>query len=144
MNMSRIKLNDSQPQSENLVSPCLFCSILDLGERESIGENLLFVAVPDHYPVSQGHTLLISKRHVTALTDLTPPEMVALGDILKFVQNRLQTQFAPDGYNIGVNEGDAAGQTVPHLHIHVIPRYTGDVDDPRGGIRNIRKALVPY
>jgi diadenosine tetraphosphate (Ap4A) HIT family hydrolase len=70
--------------------------------------------------------------------------MAALGEILKAVRERLHEELRPDGYNIGVNEGEAAGQTIPHLHIHVIPRFVGDVHKPRGGIRNIKKALIPY
>jgi len=144
MHMSQTKLKDCPPRVENFMGHCLFCSIIDRREREVIGENRLFIAVPDHYPVSQGHALLIPKRHIATLAELTPAEMVALGEILRVIQKRLNEEFAPDGYNVGVNEGEAAGQTVPHLHIHVIPRYAGDVEEPRGGIRNIKKALVPY
>jgi diadenosine tetraphosphate (Ap4A) HIT family hydrolase len=142
--MSQTKLKDCPPRIESFMGQCLFCSVVDRHDREIIGENRLLVAVPDHYPVSQGHTLLIPKRHITTLIELTPDEMLALGEILKVVQKRLNNEFTPDGYNIGVNEGEAAGQTIPHLHVHVIPRYAGDVEEPRGGIRNIKKALVSY
>jgi diadenosine tetraphosphate (Ap4A) HIT family hydrolase len=78
------------------------------------------------------------------LLDLSEEEMVSLRGILQLVKRELREGYSPDGYNIGINEGEAAGQTIAHLHIHVIPRYVGDVDEPRGGIRNIKKALVPY
>jgi diadenosine tetraphosphate (Ap4A) HIT family hydrolase len=125
-------------------SDCIFCDILRTHERPLIAENELFFVISDRYPVSRGHALVIPKRHVTNLLDLAAEEMIALHSILGLSKQRLALEFRPDGYNIGINEGEAAGQTVRHLHIHVIPRYAGDVDDPRGGIRNLKKALVPY
>jgi diadenosine tetraphosphate (Ap4A) HIT family hydrolase len=144
MNMHNTKLKDCAPSIETNVSECLFCWIMRSQERPILVENRLFVAVADNYPVSQGHTLVLPRQHVTAVSDLGSEEMVALGEILKLVQERLNLEFAPDGYNIGINEGEAAGQTRSHLHIHVIPRYSGDVEEPRGGIRNIKKPLIPY
>lgn len=123
---------------------CLFCRILEFHERPILVENESFVAVLDHYPVSDGHTLVFPRRHITKIADLSSEEMVSLGAILKVAQEQLGEEYDPDGYNIGVNEGAAAGQTVPHLHIHLIPRYVGDVEEPRGGIRNIKKSLIPY
>lgn len=143
-NMINTKLKEPTKRFEIQLQDCVFCSILKQRQRPLVAENHLFFAVPDQFPVGRGHTLLLPKRHTTSLFDLTSDEAVALGEILKSVKKRLSHEFDPDGYNIGVNEGKAAGQTIPHLHVHVIPRYAGDVEQPRGGIRNIKKALVPY
>ncbi len=94
-------------------------------------------AIRDAFPVSPGHTLLVPRRHVVSLFDLTVVEWVELGQLLAWVRTALQAEFRPDGFNIGVNEGVAAGQTVMHLHVHLIPRYRGDRPDPRGGVRSI-------
>jgi diadenosine tetraphosphate (Ap4A) HIT family hydrolase len=126
------------------VGDCLFCNMLRTHERPLICANTFFFAVADKYPVSPGHSLIIPKRHITNLLDLSSDEMIALHGILRLVKQSLGEDCNPDGYNIGINEGEAAGQTVPHLHIHIIPRYVGDIDEPRGGIRNIKKALVAY
>jgi diadenosine tetraphosphate (Ap4A) HIT family hydrolase len=105
-------------------------------------ERILFeepdgLAFYDRYPVSQGHTLIVPKRIVPSLFDLDEREQAALWALAGQVRRRLNDLFHPDGFNIGVNDGDAAGQTVPHAHIHVIPRYRNDVPDPRGGIRRV-------
>ncbi len=144
MHMNHTKLKDCPTRIENPKADCLFCQILQFHERPIFTENELFVAVFDHYPVSEGHALVFPRRHTTKIADLTPTVLVGLGIILKQVQELLRQLHNPDGYNIGVNEGVAAGQTIPHLHIHVIPRYTGDVEEPRGGIRNIKQSLIPY
>lgn len=91
----------------------------------------------DEYPVSKGHTLVIPKRHVNKMDELTSDEIKDMYVILQQTKYLLQERYNPDGFNIGINEGEAAGQTVPHLHIHIIPRYNGDVDEPRGGIRGV-------
>ena len=92
-------------------------------------------AFRDAYPVSDGHTLVVPHRHVANLFDLAPEERAGLWELVDEVRQALAASHAPDGFNIGVNDGEAAGQTVGHAHIHVIPRYAGDVPDPRGGIR---------
>ena len=92
-------------------------------------------AIRDAFPVSPGHTLLVPRRHVGSLFDLTVVEWVELGQLLAQVRTALQAEFRPDGFNVGINDGTAAGQTVMHLHVHLIPRYRGDRPDPRGGIR---------
>jgi len=92
-------------------------------------------AIPDAYPVSKGHTLIVSRRHVASLFDLSPDEQCAIWELLPLVKDALDSGFSPAGYNVGVNVGTAAGQTVAHVHVHVIPRYAGDVDDPAGGVR---------
>ncbi|MFO7893046.1 MAG: HIT family protein [Longimicrobiales bacterium] len=92
-------------------------------------------AIPDAYPVTPGHTLVVPTRHVAGLYDLPAEEQAALWELAGEVRAALVASHDPDGFNIGINDGEAAGQTVGHAHIHVIPRYGGDVPDPRGGIR---------
>lgn len=139
MNIKQMhRLQDLAPEE------CLFCSFLIPGNRSIIATNDLFFAVADQFPVNAGHTLLIPKRHVSKLACLRDDELLSFGHLLKEVQQILATQHPVDGFNIGVNEGEAAGQTIEHLHIHLIPRFAGDVANPRGGIRNLKPALVEY
>lgn len=113
-------------------SACPFCTLDD--ERVLAG-NELAVAIGDGFPVSPGHTLVIPRRHVASWFDTTAEEQRAVIDLLAEVKKRLDTERSPAGYNIGINDGPAAGQTVRHLHLHLIPRYNGDTEDPRGGVR---------
>ncbi|HPG43161.1 MAG TPA: HIT family protein [Acholeplasmataceae bacterium] len=115
---------------------CIFCEILK-DSHKIIHENELFFSVFDNYPVNQGHTLIIPKRHVENYFQLTDNEKIMLDDELKYMKNYLADEFHPDGFNIGINQGKAAGQTIFHLHIHLIPRYNNDVEDPRGGVRGV-------
>lgn len=101
-----------------------------------IASNDLAFAIRDSYPVSPGHSLVIPRRPIATWDDTTPQEREALLALVSQVKEQLRDEFDPDGFNVGYNEGAAAGQTVLHLHIHVIPRFTGDVPDPRGGIRH--------
>lgn len=125
-------------------SSCLFCDVVSLGDREVLAANGSFLAFFDNYPVNRGHVLLVSRRHVETPFELSGGEGADLIDILRSAKAILDEKFRPDGYNVGINVGSLAGQTVPHLHIHLIPRYVGDVENPRGGIRNFKKPLVPY
>ena len=93
------------------------------------------IAFPDGFPVSDGHTLIVPRRHLSSLWDLSAGELQAIWDLVSEVRALLSSKHSPDGFNIGVNDGEAAGQTIDHAHLHIIPRYTGDVPDPRGGIR---------
>ena len=93
------------------------------------------VAVPDAHPVTEGHTLVVPRQHVTTIYELAAAEQKAIWALVAEVRERLLTGLKPDGFNIGFNDGLAAGQTVEHAHVHVIPRRAGDVPDPRGGIR---------
>jgi diadenosine tetraphosphate (Ap4A) HIT family hydrolase len=111
---------------------CIFC---ELPRQSFTSEDELTFTILDHFPVSSGHTLIIPKRHIESYFDATQEEVIALMSAVQQAKSQLDKEFDPDGYNIGLNNGVAAGQTVPHLHIHLIPRYKGDVEDPRGGVR---------
>ena len=111
---------------------CPFCS-LDPSRKWVENEHAL--AFPDAYPLADGHTLVIPRKHVSSIYELTAEEQSAIWSLVAEVRNRLLTGLKPDAFNIGLNDGLAAGQTVEHAHVHVIPRRKGDVPDPRGGIR---------
>lgn len=98
----------------------------------------------DGFPVSEGHCLIIPKRHVSSIDELTDVELKDLYTILYQTKIFLRETYQPDGFNIGINEGEAAGQTVEHLHIHIIPRYEGDVVCPRGGVRGVIPGKKEY
>jgi len=98
----------------------------------------------DGFPVSPGHTLIIPRRHVASFFDLTDEEVADMLALARQVQTILDNRFHPDGYNLGVNIGLAAGQTVFHVHMHLIPRYAGDVSDPKGGVRGVIPAKQKY
>lgn len=102
------------------------------------------VAVYDGFPVTPGHSLIIPRRHMASFFEANREERSALLDLLEEMRALLQREHNPDGFNIGINDGAAAGQTVMHLHIHLIPRYAGDTDDPRGGVRWIMPEKAPY
>jgi superfamily II DNA or RNA helicase/diadenosine tetraphosphate (Ap4A) HIT family hydrolase/HKD family nuclease len=117
---------------------------LEIPRGEWIAANDLAFAVHDRFPVSPGHTLVITRRVVPTWWDATRAEQHAVLDLIDTVKRRLDAERSPDGYNVGLNAGRAAGQTVDHLHVHVIPRYHGDVADPRGGVRHVIPALGNY
>jgi len=111
---------------------------LERPKSEWVAFNELAFAIRDAYPVSPGHTLVVPKRMVSSWFEATQFEHRALLDLIQQVKAQLDHEDRPpDGYNIGLNVGEAAGQTIPHLHVHVIPRYAGDVEDPRGGVRHV-------
>ena len=103
--------------------------------KDVLIENQLAYVRHDDNSLSRGHVLVIPKRHVAGFFDMTAEEQSAVLDLLREAQVSVQRQHSPDGYNIGVNVGKAAGQSRMHVHVHLIPRYSGDVLDPRGGIR---------
>lgn len=114
-------------------------------DREGIWfENQTGLVSWDAFPISQGHALVIPKRHVATMYDLPMEMQTALWMLVAEVRNRLKEELRPDGLNIGLNDGEAAGQTVMHAHIHIIPRWNGDVPDPRGGIRWIIPDKAQY
>ena len=119
-------------------SECLFCR-LKTDKTIILKQNKNFYAIYDISPVSLGHCLIIAKRHVMSFFDLREDEVSDLYLLLKELKKTLDDQFSPHGYNIGINEGRAAGRTVDHIIFHIIPRYNGDVINPAGGIRNILK-----
>lgn len=102
------------------------------------------LAFIDCFPVSEGHTLVIPRRHVASLFDLSPEERRVVWQMVDDVRDFLNEQYKPDGFNIGLNDGPAAGQTIGHAHVHVIPRRLGDVPDPRGGVRWVVPERAPY
>ncbi|MCJ7501310.1 HIT family protein [bacterium] len=120
---------------------CPFCI---LPPDRIISESDYTVTIRDGFPVSQGHTLIIPKRHVQSFFELKDIEKAAVLQALDEAKEALDQEFSPAGYNIGINDGEAAGQTVMHLHVHLIPRYKGDTDDPRGGVRWIFPGKAKY
>ena len=104
----------------------------------------LCLAFKDAYPVSPGHTLIVPKRHVASFFQITGEERSELFSLLESCRNDLVARHKPAGFNIGINDGSAAGQTVMHVHIHLIPRYSGDKADPRGGVRWIFPEKADY
>ena len=114
---------------------CPFCKAES--ERDIIASSTLSVAFYDGFPVSPGHALIIPKRHVSSFFDLSQEERQDLFNLADSVKRIVEERYHPDGYNIGVNVGEAAGQSIFHVHMHLIPRYQGDVPNPRGGVRGV-------
>ena len=123
-------------------TPCPFCTLP--ADRAMIAESATAYAIFDKFPVSKGHALVIPTRHVSNYFDLTLQEQMVCLALLNEVKAILQKQFNPDGFNVGINIHAAAGQTVPHAHIHLIPRYQGDVQEPRGGVRGVIPGKQTY
>jgi diadenosine tetraphosphate (Ap4A) HIT family hydrolase len=107
-------------------------------------QNALAYAARDSYPVSPGHTLVIPFRHCADFFDVTPDEMAACMELLVRERRDLDAELRPDGYNVGVNVGRAGGQSIRHVHIHLIPRYAGDHPHPQGGVRQILPEKADY
>jgi len=112
---------------------CPFCN---LGAR-LVAENDLAAAVRDKEPASRGHTLVVPKRHCGGFFELTREEVAACYELLCRERDKLRAELQPDGFNVGVNDGAAAGQSIEHTHLHLIPRYSGDHPSPRGGVRHV-------
>jgi len=120
---------------------CPFCRL----EKHRIYlESECAVAFLDGFPIAEGHTLVIPTRHVASLFELPEEEQAAVWGLVAKVRTNLAVDFQPDGFNIGLNDGISAGQTVMHAHIHVIPRRNGDVADPRGGVRLVMPDKARY
>jgi diadenosine tetraphosphate (Ap4A) HIT family hydrolase len=121
---------------------CPFCLCLALGD--------LLLTVPeaaafaDGFPLNAGHTLVVPRRHVENYFDLSLGEQEVIWRLVAAVKAKIDSELSPAGYNVGFNVGAAGGQTVAHAHVHVIPRFAGDVEDPRGGIRWVIPARAPY
>lgn len=116
---------------------CKYCDKSYQTSNRTILENEFFFSNYDNHPVNPGHMKLIPKRHVNSFCELTDQELASMRDLMTKAKELIDKEHNPDGYNIGVNEGKAAGQTIFHLHIHLMPRYNGDVSNPVGGVRNI-------
>lgn len=115
-------------------SNCPFCW---LPTERILKANAHAIAMADAFPVTAGHTLIIPRRHVMSFFKLIEDEVKAIYELLRQMKDQLDENLAPGGYNVGVNVGTVAGQTIEHVHFHLIPRYSGDVTDPVGGVRNI-------
>ena len=136
--------HDSLPSDAPAVPhrpPLLRCPVssvfLEMPASRWVASNDLAFAIRDGFPVTEGHSLVIPKRVVATWFEATREEQRAILDLVEEVKRQLDDELHPDGYNVGFNHGEAAGQTVMHLHVHVIPRYRGDMDDPRGGVRHV-------
>ena len=125
-------MKDTQPE-------CPFCAA-----ESAIFQNDLAYVRDDKYPVTPGHLLVMPRRHVADFFDTNPEEKLALFALLDEAKQYLANKYSPDGYNVGVNVGEAAGQTVMHVHLHLIPRFQGDTPDPRGGVRGVIPARQNY
>jgi len=120
---------------------CPFCNI---PEERIISSNEDGCIIRDGFPITPGHTLIVSQRHIESWFSLSEKEKLNLMNLLTYAQKDLEIELSPNGFNVGINDGQTAGQTIPHVHIHLIPRYKGDLEDPRGGIRNIIPAKAKY
>jgi ATP adenylyltransferase len=117
---------------------CIFCNLPEDDGSRILAENELAYAIRDGFAVTEGHTLIIPKRHVIDYFGLTQPELNAVNQLLSSEKKKLQkTDPSIAGFNIGMNCGEASGQTIFHCHIHLIPRRVGDVENPRGGVRHV-------
>jgi diadenosine tetraphosphate (Ap4A) HIT family hydrolase len=129
------------PRDMSHPADCPFCT---LPAARVMLRNEWAIVVRDAFPVSLGHTLVIPLRHVGSFFDTTATEREAMLTLLNEAKQQLDAEFSPAGYNIGINDGAAAGQTVGHLHMHLIPRYVGDQQDPRGGVRWVIPEKADY
>lgn len=113
----------------------MFCPFCDLDGAHVTAETKHALARLDRFPVTEGHTLIVSRRHVSNFFDLSMEEQQDIMSLLNTVKQRLDQKYGTCDYNVGINCGPLAGQTVDHVHVHLIPRREGDADDPRGGVR---------
>ena len=135
-------MNDPRPSNKSSAPPaCAFCNA---DASRIVWAGRLTLALWDAFPFSPGHALLVPRRHAPSWNDLAVDEKAELVESIDAVRLLIAEQYSPDAYNIGFNEGAAAGQTVMHFHVHVIPRYEGDMDDPRGGVRWVLPERAAY
>lgn len=118
---------------------CVFC---ELKHKRIVNADM--VVLRDIYPVSPGHTLIIPNRHVATYFEMTWEEKMRLWETVEIVKLELEEEFGTCAFNVGFNVGEVAGQTVMHCHVHVIPRFEGDMDDPRGGVRGVIPSKQKY
>ncbi|MCY4780370.1 HIT family protein [Sphingobacterium sp. UT-1RO-CII-1] len=119
-------------------------NFFEIDRNRHIGETLHFFLIRDGFPVSPGHTLIITKALREDYFELTQEEKADLDNAIQLAKKLVEEEFAPDGYNIGMNCGETAGQTVFHFHCHLIPRFSGDMEDPRGGVRYVIPSKGSY
>jgi len=133
-----LKTNASGEESER---DCLFCDVQTIDRKRIIAENSLAYAIRDGFPVTEFHTLFIPKRHTRDYFGLIPAEVSAINQLME-AQRKFLLETDPNigGFNIGMNCGEIAGQSVWHCHVHLIPRRKGDVEFPKGGVRHV----IPY
>jgi diadenosine tetraphosphate (Ap4A) HIT family hydrolase len=124
-----------------MTKDCPFCT---LPHDRIIDSNEMGFVIRDGFPISPGHTLIIPKRHVGSFFEISKEERDVLLDLLDQAKKVIAKELSPDSFNIGINDGPAAGQTVPHLHIHLIPRFKDDQEDPKGGVRWIIPEKAKY
>lgn len=124
------------------MSECIFCTRV-AGDR-FLAANELAAGFMAGFPVSPGHVLIVPRRHEADFFSLTPAEQAAMVALVNPIRHHLDAAFKPDAYNLGANIGPAAGQTIGHAHVHVIPRYEGDVAEPRGGVRWVLPETARY
>ena len=124
------------------MTDCPFC--VRIASDPSLQQGGAVVAIPDGFPLNPGHTLVVPRRHVADLFALSAKDQAEVWRLVAAVRERLLAERRPDGFNIGLNVGEAGGQTVAHAHVHVIPRFLGDVADPRGGVRWVIPARAAY
>lgn len=120
---------------------CPFCT---LPRNRILAESALALVIRDAFPVSPGHTLIVPRRHIRSFFEASAAERVEMLALLDAAKEQLDKELCPAGYNIGINDGEAAGQTVVHLHLHLIPRHRGDAADPRGGVRWVLPERARY
>jgi diadenosine tetraphosphate (Ap4A) HIT family hydrolase len=123
------------------VQQCPFCRV---SAERIVGESALALAIRDAFPISPGHTLIVPRRHIGSFFEASSDERTEMLALIDAAKRRIDVELSPAGYNIGINDGEAAGQTVLHLHVHLIPRFRGDVEDPRGGVRWIISDKADY
>ena len=142
--MDQAEVHDQGENAEHFKPGCLFCE-LPQDKFEVLDENELCLTLHDNYPVSEGHCLIIPRRHAETYFDLKPEEVEAATRLLHRTRERLQAgDETISGFNIGTNSGESAGQSVFHAHIHVIPRRDGDQENPQGGVRKIFPEKANY
>jgi ATP adenylyltransferase len=138
MTLASMHLNEINAPSADFEKDCLFCDIQTNNRKRIVSENELAYAIRDGFPVTEGHTLFIPRRHVADYFGLVQSEVHAINELMSDQMKLLQSQDSTiEGFNIGMNCGEVAGQTVFHCHVHLIPRRKGDVENPRGGVRHI-------
>lgn len=135
----------TSPDQEKISTKCIFCQIAYKEKHvEIVAEFKHCYVMKDQFPVSNGHVLIIPYEHIENWFMAKEEVQIDLIQAMNAMKTRLDAEYNPDGYNIGINCGKTAGQTVMHLHVHLIPRYNGDMEDPRGGVRGVIPSKQKY